>query len=205
MAATSVFGGNSFIYPGRKDRQFCFKAVDETDRERIIKGFRQLSPQSVYNRFFEHLKELSPEHIRELVTADQVNNVVWGAFDLEDKDLEGVGIARYKRDPDTSEHAELAITVIDAYQDQGVGTILLAVLYVMARKTGIRFFTGIALSSNWRMISRFIKIGTTVTRSGAEYRLMIPVYEDLNEMPSNPYAKLVKSIVSRLEKMGICA
>jgi acetyltransferase len=201
----TAFGGNAFIYAGKDGAQFCFKAVDESDRDRILAGFKQLSPQSVYNRFFEHLKELSPQHIQELIAADQHDHVVWGAFDIEDSELSGAGIARYKREPSKSDHAELAITVVDAYQDQGVGTILLAILYAIARRSGIRSFTGIALSNNWRMINRFIKIGSTVTRSGSEYHMLIPVYSSLDDMPKNQYAQLLKGIVHDLEDQGICS
>ncbi len=198
------FGGTSFIYPGRGGQPFCFKVAEKDDKERIRTGFRMLSKQSIYNRFFEHLKQLSEQHLDDLVNADQVNHVVWGAFDMSRPDLLGVGLGRYKREPENKSVAELAITVLDQYQGQGVGTILLAILYYLASLSDIQFFSGVILSDNWKLLNRFIKLGAKTTRNGTEHHILVPVYRHVDEMPANSYANLIKDMLLHLKASKLC-
>ena len=74
--------------------------------------------------------------------------------------------------------AEVAFTVIDAHQNKGLGTILLAVLYVMAQPRGVQVLRAIVLTENTRVIKWFRSLGATESWSHDECRL------DLHVQPS---------------------
>ena len=59
-----------------------------------------------------------------------------------------VADARFIRDEGNSGSAEVAITVADAYQGRGIGTLLLVALAVAARSTASSVFHARALSDN---------------------------------------------------------
>jgi GNAT superfamily N-acetyltransferase len=63
-------------------------------------------------------------------------------------DGRGLGIARFIRDPDNPEVAEVAIAVIDDWQRRGLGSELLTRLFERAREEGIRHFTALVADDN---------------------------------------------------------
>jgi GNAT superfamily N-acetyltransferase len=60
---------------------------------------------------------------------------------LDEASGEGIGVARYVRDPNQPDVAEFAVTVIDDWQQRGVGTLLLEVIRAARRESGITAFT----------------------------------------------------------------
>src|SRR6202008_3621924 len=60
----------------------------------------------------------------------------------------GVGIARYIRDADDPQAAEIAVTIVDEWQGRGLGTELLSRLSDLARQAGIRRFTALVSAEN---------------------------------------------------------
>ena len=63
-------------------------------------------------------------------------------------DGRGVGIARYVRDAEDPQAAEIAVTIVDDWQGRGLGTELLAQLSDRARQEGIRRFTALVAADN---------------------------------------------------------
>jgi RimJ/RimL family protein N-acetyltransferase len=60
----------------------------------------------------------------------------------------GVGVARYVRDADDPQAAEIAVTVVDQWQGRGLGTELLTRLCGRARSEGIYRFTALVAEDN---------------------------------------------------------
>ena len=71
---------------------------------------------------------------------------------LDEKTGEGLGVARYVRNPERPDAAEVAVTVIDDRQGKGIGTLLLEVLSARAREEGIATFTALMLAANEAML-----------------------------------------------------
>ena len=90
-----------------------------TDRQLLLRGFERLSP------------ELSEPMVRYLTEIDHRDHEAMIALDEETG--EGVGVARYVRDRERPDAAEVAVTVIDDWQGRGVGTLLLETLSGRAR------------------------------------------------------------------------
>lgn len=83
-----------------------------------------------------------------LFEVDYVDHFVWVVTDGVDGPV--IADARFIRDEDDLTSAEVALTVADAYQGRGIGTLLLGALAVAARVDGIERFHARALSDNPR-------------------------------------------------------
>jgi GNAT superfamily N-acetyltransferase len=106
----------------------------DTDRDLLQRGYAELSPASRRSRFLTELPELSEQLLRLLV--DDVDGDDHVAVLLTVLPAGGgarpVGVARLVRDPDHPAAADVAVTVLDAWQGRGVGAALLAA--VLARR-----------------------------------------------------------------------
>ena len=122
------------------------RPVRSTDAALLADGFDRLSAASRQMRFLGVKKQLSATELRYLTDVDHHDHEALGALDLADG--HGVGIARYVRDADDPQAAEIAVTIIDEWQGRGLGTELLARLSDRARQEGVRRFTALADASN---------------------------------------------------------
>jgi GNAT superfamily N-acetyltransferase len=113
------------------------------DRGLLQEGMEHLSVEGRFSRFGQGLGGLTEHELDYLSNVDQVSHVAWGAI----VDGEPAGIGRYIVGPD-GEAAEVAITIIDAYQRRGLGRILFTALVAVARADGIGRLTFEVLTSN---------------------------------------------------------
>jgi RimJ/RimL family protein N-acetyltransferase len=91
-------------------------------------------------------KDLSAAELRYFTDVDHHDHEALAALDRAGR--HGVGIARYVRDADDPQAAEIAVTIIDDWHGRGLGTELLARLSDRARCEGIRRFTALADAGN---------------------------------------------------------
>jgi GNAT superfamily N-acetyltransferase len=126
------------------------RLLRRTDRDAFVAGFRRLSPQSRYRRFFTATPRLSDEMIRRLIETDDVNHlaIVAERMDEDRPTGEGLGIARFIRLSDAPDTAEAAVVVLDDFQRRGLGRLLLRALVDAARERGIRKFRTNVLPDN---------------------------------------------------------
>src|SRR5688572_16345730 len=111
------------------------RPIRRSDAKLLLRGFERLSDESRYQRFLSPMPELSESMVRYLTDVDHHDHEALVA--LDDASGEGVGVARFVRDPQRPERAEAAVTVIDDWQGRGVGTLLLELLAGRARQEGI--------------------------------------------------------------------
>ena len=202
---STLFGGNSFFYPSKNDTYICYKTLVKEDRQKLIEGFNRLSAKSVYHRFFGIMKELSKKQLDGFLSMDNIDHIAWAAFDIIDEENVGVGVGRFKRSKRYPKEAEIALTVIDDYQNLGVGTTLLAILYFLAPKFGIEVFTGIIMADNAKLIHRFKALGAEMKRSGSEYNMRLPVVKSIHHLPNTKYAQTIKHALEFLRVNNFCA
>ena len=122
------------------------RPVRPVDAQLLADGFARLSARSRRLRFLTPKTELSPAELRYFTDLDHHDHEALGALDHADG--RGVGIARYIRDADDPQAAEIAVTIIDDWQGRGLGTELLAQLSERARSEGIRRFTALVAAGN---------------------------------------------------------
>ncbi|MDX1649891.1 MAG: GNAT family N-acetyltransferase, partial [Myxococcota bacterium] len=136
------------------------------DREALAVGFDRLSPASRVHRFFTAMPHLAPHFLDRLVDVDADRHVAISAHDLgqpaevgDPADGLGVGVARYLVDADDPSRAEAAVAVVDAYQERGIGRLLLEALVAYAASRGVRTFTAHVRADNEAMRRLLTELG----------------------------------------------
>jgi RimJ/RimL family protein N-acetyltransferase len=138
------------------------RQVRSTDAPLLADGFAQLSAASRQMRFLGVKKTLSAAELRYLTDVDHHDHEALAALDRAGRS--GVGIARYVRDADDPQVAEIAVTIIDDWQGRGLGTELLARLSDRARQEGIRRFTALADAGNVAVAALLRNAGARLVR-----------------------------------------
>jgi ribosomal protein S18 acetylase RimI-like enzyme len=147
------------------------RLVGPSDRDGIRQGFSCLSKRSVLLRFNSPLKGLSESQLRYLTEIDNCRHLAVCAHLSGRGEDFGVGIARYVAiGEEGSGIAEFAVTVIDAYQNRGVGTMLLEELMDRGRRNGFGTFRGHVRTDNLAMIRILRRYPHRLVRQGGMYR-----------------------------------
>lgn len=135
------------------------RPIAPKDKARLAEGWENLSERSRFLRFLHAKPSLSASDLTYLTEIDYRDHFAWAAEALDSKDLPGIGIARYIRDPADPTVAEAAIAVIDSRQRQGLGRILLEALSDAARDNGIERFRAYVSLSNLQVLRALTAIG----------------------------------------------
>lgn len=169
-------------YPGENEYRLVTESgvplfvrpVKPEDAPLFVNLYKELSPTSIYYRFFGVMKELPPEMLSSFTQIDYDREIALVAFD-EDKENERIlGVARIIGDPD-GRKGEFAVLVSDAWQGKGIGSALLQKCLLIAEQRGFEYVHGIVLQENINMLALGEKIGFTIDRGGegGEYELQI--------------------------------
>jgi GNAT superfamily N-acetyltransferase len=156
--------------------------LQPADKSSLREGVEHLSPQSAYRRFFVPTAHLTDGQLTYLTTLDHQRHEALGVSDPVTG--EGVAVARYIQTTDDPATAEIAIAVVDRWQDRGVGRALLDRLSAVAQARGISRFSGLILADNRRMIKLMTSLGTVVSRRAESGTLELVV--KLREPPAPP-------------------
>jgi RimJ/RimL family protein N-acetyltransferase len=130
----------------RDGSEVLIRQVQSADAPLLADGFARLSTKSRQMRFLTPKKELSPSELRYLTDIDHHDHEALGA--LSHPEGQGVGIARYFRDAEDPQAADIAVTIVDDWQGRGLGTELLTQLSDRARQEGIRRFIALVAADN---------------------------------------------------------
>ena len=158
--------------PAKPGRIVQVRPVLKQDRKGLGALYARASSRSRYLRFFTAGISIDREVQRLIAPADDHVEL------LAEHDGLAVGVASYEILSD--DQAEFAVLVDDAWQGEGVGSLLIEQLAAMARRAGIRELIGHVLASN-----------VTMLRAGAD--LAPGIARDHDEDPesgSGPYRAL---------------
>ena len=161
------------------------RSIDPVDKPLFIQGLCDLSPQSIYYRFNTPAFKLNPRNLKYFTEVNHIDHVAIGAGIESDCGAisKGVGVGRYVRSPRDPHLAELALTVADSFQRNGVGTILLAALSRCARQQGVCFFILNIHGSRRRLITYLMGLDARVEQNRAgvlELHMPVPTPGRLN-------------------------
>jgi len=160
-----------------------------------------MSSESRYRRFFSPVRGLSEEQLRYFTEVDQKNHVAWIALDASSIGLPGIGIARFVRMKERSTTAEVAFAVIDAFQGRGLGTALLAVLYLMALARGIQTLQAVVLAENTKIVSWLRHLGAHEKfQAEGILKVDLPLQRDLSQLPQNNTARLFAKFLIQFQR-----
>lgn len=179
------------------------RPVMPEDRFRIQAGLAELSLASRCFRFFVPVRTLAEDELRYFTEVDQTHHVAWLAVSPLQPDRPGLGIGRFVRYKEQPSAAEVALTVVDAHQGKGVGTHLLAVLFVLARARSIHVLHGVALPDNHRVVDWFLRMGATVKFAEGLYHLDLLTGEQTSAVPRNATRQAFDELVDRLQALLI--
>jgi GNAT superfamily N-acetyltransferase len=144
------------------------RAIRPDDRRRLGEAFSKLEPGSVYTRFFSHRGQPSDEELRAAVEVDFAATV---ALVVTIPDGEGdeiiIAAGRYvlHGPPNIGGAAEVAFTVEEDHQGQGIAGLLLRHLALIARQQGIGELTAEVLPVNRGMLAVFARSGLPMRSS----------------------------------------
>ena len=145
--------------------EVTIRAIRADDGPRILDAFKVLDRESIYRRFFSPKKELSDAELTQLTEVDfsQVSALVVTTQRDGVEILLGGG--RYAVEAgDRPQSAELAFLTGGAYRRQGIASLLLRHLTLLARETGLSRFEADVLGENQSMLNVFRRSGLPMTQ-----------------------------------------
>jgi ribosomal protein S18 acetylase RimI-like enzyme len=146
----------------RDGRTVEIRALHKDDREDMLAAVGRTSGPSLQRRFFAIKRGFSDAETAFFVDIDFEKHVALVALLAEDERPAIVGGGRYVLVKD--DEAELAFLVIDAYQGQGIGRLLMKHLIALAKEKGLRALTAEVLPENAAMLRLFKDFGFRTVR-----------------------------------------
>jgi RimJ/RimL family protein N-acetyltransferase len=145
----------------RSGDRIAIRPIAPDDKERLAEWFSHLSDEARYQRFLGAMRRLTNSQLRYFTEVDHRDHEALVALGPGEDVV--VGVARYVRDQERPNHAEVAVAVVDDWQNRGVATELLRRLSARARAEGIEMFTATCLSTNRRVLEVLRELGEAHT------------------------------------------
>lgn len=139
------------------------RQVRPGDVPALARAYANLGEQSRYRRFFTAIPELPESVLTELTEIDHQDREVLVALPLLSSEI--VGGCQFVRHADRPDTAEVAVTVVDAWQGRGVASALLARLSERALEAGIEYFTAEILAENRAVLAMLPRLGQVEAES----------------------------------------
>ena len=141
----------------RDGRRIEIRALRPDDRTEVVTAVDHMSVKSLYRRFFGLKRHFSEREINFFLNVDFTNHVVLVAVIRDGGRAAIVGGGRYVVVRPGA--AEVAFTVVDKYQGQGIGAVLMRHLAALAREAGLKELIAEVLPENIPMLKVFEKSG----------------------------------------------
>lgn len=163
------------------------RAMSPDDRDHLAEAYRRASPEARYNRFWTHTGEVIGEGmLTRILTQDPERHVSWTILDPS-RDFPPLGGSSWWRNANRPEEAEISSIVLDEDQRRGVGTLLLAIMWLTAYRVGIRELVGYTLAENRQAADWMRDCGAAGSWDG--YKLIFRWdLEDLDRLPETERA-----------------
>jgi len=146
----------------RDGRAVEIRALRPDDKDDMLAAVGRTGTQSLQRRFFVVKRGFSEKEIAFFMNIDFANHVALVALADEGERKVIIGGGRYIiTEPG---EAEIAFVVIDDYQGQGIGTLLMRHLAVIALKAGLKALIADVLPENAAMRKVFGKFGFQARR-----------------------------------------
>ena len=169
------------------------RQVRPGDVPALARAYAKLSEESRYRRFFTAMPELSETILHAAAEVDHENHEALVALPLLSGEI--VGECRFIRLPDHPDTADLAVTVVDAWQRRGLASALLARLSARALEVGIAYFSAEILAENRAVLGLLPKLGNVETEAaGTVVDAHIEIFEPAGEGPAELVNLLVAAV-----------
>ncbi len=148
-------------------RKVKLRPIEPTDEPLLQDLFYRCSEQTIYMRFFAHVKALPHRQAQTFLDVDYVDRLALVATAREKEREVIIAVGRYAREPG-GPYADCAFTVRDDWQDKGIGRTLVNRLIEVARARGVEGFEADVLVQNTRMMHVFHQCSPGPVRSQVE-------------------------------------
>ena len=146
----------------RDGRMLEIRALRPDDRQGLLAAVDHASAQSRYRRFFGAKRHFTDKEIAFFLDVDFTNHVALVATADDNGERVIVGGARYV--VTRPGQAEIAFTVVDQYQGQGIGAVLMRHLIGIARRSELAELTAEVLPDNAPMLKLFERCGFPLSK-----------------------------------------
>lgn len=150
-------------HPIFADPSVTIRAIEPTDSAMEGEFIRNLSLETKHYRFLGGIKELASSELKRLCEVDGRHSMAFVATVKKDGHETEIGVSRYAEYPGEGA-GELAVTIADAWQQKGLGHLLLKKLIDYARTHGIKRLYSVELADNSAMRELATGLGMTVSR-----------------------------------------
>ena len=147
----------------RSGLELQLRPVRISDEPLLKNFFYALSDRSVYQRFISARKDMPHERLQDFVIIDYSSEIVILAIKETDGIPTVAGVVQYGIEAE-SHTAEVALVVRDDYQQQGIGTELLAYVTLLAKREGLLGFRAEVLVENQTMMHLFEAAGFSIEK-----------------------------------------
>jgi RimJ/RimL family protein N-acetyltransferase len=127
--------------------QLVVRPIEQGDAALLASGVDGFSPETMRRRFLAPKHGLTIAELRYLTDVDFIDHHAVVAVHRDDP-RRLAGVARWVRDKDDPEAAEMAVAIADELQGKGLGTELGRVLVEAALRHGVKRFTATMLAEN---------------------------------------------------------
>lgn len=151
----------------RNGKRVVIRAIRPDDKELILDGFKEMDQNSIYLRFFQNRNEITDREMKYFTEVDFTDHVALVVTADINASVKVIGGGRYFAydHPAKIRSAEVAFMVHDQYQGQGIATLIMKHLLLIARDSGIAQFEAEILSQNEKMLAVFSRTGLPMSRS----------------------------------------
>lgn len=160
--------------------------LDE-DRALVAEAYRRLTPEARYQRFWTRTGEMIGDAMLDrLVDQDPMKHMTWAILDPA-REFPGMGGASWWRNEDQADEAEISMMVLDDDQRRGIGTLLLALMWLTALRADIHHLVAYTLIDNRQAAKWMRDCGGQGSWDG--YKLVFRWdLHDLDLLPATPAA-----------------
>jgi acyl-CoA hydrolase/RimJ/RimL family protein N-acetyltransferase len=138
--------------------QIFFRPIKPSDEHNLSDMLYSLSGTSIRRRYFTRTKTFPHRDVQQLTNIDYENELAIVGIVPSVSGEKIVAISQYFLDP-KSMAAEVALVVLDEWQQRGMGTFLLEYLTQIAKTRGVRRFFAKVLPENKAMLSIYQNCG----------------------------------------------
>lgn len=140
----------------RNGTQVTLRAISADDETRLLAAFQALDPQSIYTRFMSVKHNISDDELKSATHVDFDLTVALVAVVATAAKEVIIGGGRYVRlSPREPDVAEIAFTIEEDFQRQGLAGLILHELAEIAKGAGITRFVAEVLPGNTAMLKVF--------------------------------------------------
>jgi GNAT superfamily N-acetyltransferase len=168
------------------------------DRAELAEAYRRLSPEARYNRFWTHTGEVVGEKMLDRVLhQDAMAHITWTVLDPA-REFSPMGGASWWRTEEQPDEVEISFIVLDDDHGRGIGTLLLALMWLTAFRAGAKSMVGHVLMENRRAAGWMRACGANGEWDG--YKLTF--HWDLENLDALPETRAAAELADWLARLA---